>query len=144
MSEELCTVREAAQTLGVHVKTVLRFIRDGRLPAHRMGKSYRLQRSDVTAFAGLPAASAAGTSGAKPALTAIVDIPGIAAPLAQRWMTTLTASLKGRGAGSARLDVQVVHDPGEAQLKIIAVGDIGEAVLFLGLVRALMEQLRAA
>jgi len=55
MIDEPVTVRQAAEALGLHVKTVLRFIREGRLPAHRMGKSYRLRRSDVDAFAGLPA-----------------------------------------------------------------------------------------
>jgi excisionase family DNA binding protein len=140
MTEALYTVREAAERLGLHVKTVLRFIRDGRLAAHRIGKSYRLKRSDVEAFAGLPAAIGPG---AKPLLTAVVDIPDVAAPLAERWMTTLTASLKGRGAGNARLDIQVVHDRETGQLKIIALGDLEEGTLFLGLVRALVEQLRA-
>src|SRR5699024_8034289 len=124
MTEAVCTVREAAERLGLHVKTVLRFIREGRLPAHRMGKSYRLRWNDVESFIGLPVAgvTASAPGGAKPSLTAVVDIPNVAAPLAERWMTTLTASLKGRGAGSPRLDVQVVHDRESGQLKIIAVG----------------------
>jgi excisionase family DNA binding protein len=145
MSDELCTVREAAQTLGVHMKTVLRFIREGRLPAHRMGKSYRIQRSDVAIFAGLPAASIAvvGEATAKPSITAIVDIPGVAAPLAQRWMIMVTASLKSRSADSGRLDVQVIHDYSGAQLKIIVVGDSGEVLLFLSLVHVWINQLRA-
>jgi excisionase family DNA binding protein len=52
MSEELYTVEMAAERLKLHPKTVLRFIRDGRLRATRIGKSYRILRSDLDAFGG--------------------------------------------------------------------------------------------
>ena len=39
MSTTLFTVEQAAQRLNLHPKTVLRYIRDGQLPATRVGKS---------------------------------------------------------------------------------------------------------
>jgi excisionase family DNA binding protein len=54
MSEELCTVGFAATQLKLHPKTILRFIREGRLRATRVGKAFRILRADLDAFAGIP------------------------------------------------------------------------------------------
>ena len=50
MSDALITVEQAAEQLKLHPKTVLRHIREGRLPATRIGKSYRLRAADVDEF----------------------------------------------------------------------------------------------
>jgi excisionase family DNA binding protein len=55
MSDEL-TPREAAEELGVTVRTVQRWIADGRLPARRVGSRVRLSRSSLSAVVGGPAA----------------------------------------------------------------------------------------
>ena len=47
MSQQLVTVEQAAQELSLHPKTVLRYIRDNRLPATRVGRSYRILRSEL-------------------------------------------------------------------------------------------------
>jgi excisionase family DNA binding protein len=52
---ELCTAAFAALHLKLHIKTVLRFIREGRLRATRVGRSYRIVRSDLEASAGISA-----------------------------------------------------------------------------------------
>ena len=52
MSEMFHTVEHAARRLQLHPKTVLRFIRDGRLPAKRLGKAWRIRQSDLDALAG--------------------------------------------------------------------------------------------
>ena len=113
--EGLCTVAFAAAQLGLHRKTILRFIREGRLPARRIGKSYRIRRSDLENFAGLPA-NATPAAG-KPSVTAIVDLPGVIPALAQRWMTTVTASLKGRSEGSTPMKVEVIYDEARTRLR---------------------------
>ena len=138
--EGLCTVAFAAAQLGLHRKTILRFIREGRLPARRIGKSYRIRRTDLETFAGLPATAVSSVQ--KPSVTAIFDLPGVIPALAQRWMTTVTASLKGRTEGGAPMKVEVIYDEARTLLKIVAVGEPGDVVLFLSLVRALMDQLR--
>ena len=52
MTERLHTVREVAESLRVHVETVRRWIRDGRLPATRLGdrSGYRIADSDLRRF----------------------------------------------------------------------------------------------
>jgi len=43
----MLSVREAAEALGVSQKTVYRWIKDGRLPSHRLGGQHFLERSEV-------------------------------------------------------------------------------------------------
>lgn len=47
---EIMTVEQAAEYLQVHRLTVYRYIRQGLLPAAKLGKVYRLFRRDVEAF----------------------------------------------------------------------------------------------
>ncbi len=47
---EVLTVEQAAEYLQMHKGTVYRYIREGLLPAVRLGKVYRLLRQDVDAF----------------------------------------------------------------------------------------------
>jgi len=47
---EVLTVDQAAGYLQIHRATVYKYIREGLLPAVRLGKVYRLLRPDVEAF----------------------------------------------------------------------------------------------
>jgi excisionase family DNA binding protein len=44
------STQEAARRLGVTTRTLYRFVDEGALPAYKMGRVFRLQRSDVDAF----------------------------------------------------------------------------------------------
>lgn len=50
VDHEILTVEQAAEYLQVHKMTVYRYIREGMLPAAKLGKMYRLFRRDVEAF----------------------------------------------------------------------------------------------
>src|SRR6185369_12906014 len=60
MSDETLTPRQVAEELGVTVRTVQRWVADGRLPATRVGGRVRLSRSSLGSVAGPPAAPASG------------------------------------------------------------------------------------
>ncbi|MDR5695686.1 MAG: helix-turn-helix domain-containing protein [Armatimonadota bacterium] len=47
---EIMTVEQVAAYLQLSKMTVYKFIREGKLPAAKIGKSYRIRRSDVEAF----------------------------------------------------------------------------------------------
>jgi len=47
---EYLTVKEVATRLRVHVRIIQRLIRDGELPAVRVGKEYRIHVSDFAKF----------------------------------------------------------------------------------------------
>lgn len=50
--EQMLTVEEAARLLGRTPLTVYKYIRQGRLPAQRVGRAYRLRPEDVQALKG--------------------------------------------------------------------------------------------
>src|ERR1700730_15399487 len=52
MPQELYSVHQVAQRLGLHVRTVRNYVRDGGLKAVRIGKQYRIAREDLEAFTG--------------------------------------------------------------------------------------------
>ena len=59
MTDDDLTPRQVAEQLGVTVRTVQRWINDGRLPAERVGGRMRVSRSSLTRVASV---SAGGTS----------------------------------------------------------------------------------
>jgi excisionase family DNA binding protein len=50
MEETILTVDQVAHIIQVHPFTVLKFIKQGRLKAAKLGRVYRIKRSDVDAF----------------------------------------------------------------------------------------------
>src|SRR5262245_17738374 len=52
MSQALYSVEQVAQRLGLHVKTVRGYVREGKLKAVRIGKQYRIAREDFEALLG--------------------------------------------------------------------------------------------
>ena len=60
MTDETLTPRQVAEELGVTVRTVQRWVADGRLPAARVGGRVRLSRSSLAAVADAPPTPAAG------------------------------------------------------------------------------------
>ncbi|MEW2439811.1 helix-turn-helix domain-containing protein, partial [Streptomyces caniferus] len=54
MTDSLYSVEQVAERLGLHVRTIRNYVRDGRLPAVRIGKQYRIAHEDLEAFTGRP------------------------------------------------------------------------------------------
>jgi excisionase family DNA binding protein len=50
ISSDVMTVEQVAGYLQLNKLTVYKYIRDGRLPASKLGKSYRIRMSDVDSF----------------------------------------------------------------------------------------------
>jgi excisionase family DNA binding protein len=138
MSQTFHTVEEAASRLRLHAKTVLRAIREGRLRATRVGKSYRILHEDLDDFAGVPART---SSGREPRVTAIVDVPDVGPEMAQKWARTVTNALNARRPGGPPLRADVAYDPERSHLKIIVVGPPGDTVNLMNLIRVWLEQL---
>lgn len=136
LGDELCTVEFAAERLKVHQKTILRFVRKGRLKATRIGKSYRILRSDLESFAGvaLPAEAPAAAS-----MTSIVDIPDVAPEQARKWSLTVTGALNAKTNRNPPLRADVIYEPERAHLKIVVVGAPGDTLNLLSLIRMWIE-----
>ena len=135
MTEKLFSVEAAAERLQLHTRTVLRFIREGRLRATKVGKQYRILGTDLDALAGISVAQTLPQA----RVTAVVDIPDVD----ERLLRSLTATLMGAAAGPARRDnplsVNLAHDPVHRTLKVIAVGAPSDVAGLLGLVDSCLE-----
>lgn len=62
MDEKILTADQVAQILQVHPFTVLKFIKQGKLRASKLGRVYRIRESDVTKFLDEQEAAAASKS----------------------------------------------------------------------------------
>lgn len=126
MSDRLMTVEQAAERLNLHPKTVLRYIRDGRLEAKRIGKAYRIAGAALDAFSGLARGAAAGGAGAR--ATCILELPGLSAEAAERVVTLLHAAAMTGDSETPPLHLETAFDPSGPVLKVVLIGapsDIG-------------------
>ncbi|MFZ5677081.1 MAG: helix-turn-helix domain-containing protein [Pseudomonadota bacterium] len=132
MSDMLMTVDQAAAALKLHPKTVLRHIREGRLPATRIGKAYRIERARLDAFAGVASGRTAPSGAAR--ATVIVEVPALAAETAERLATFLGAAALGGDAGTRPLHVNTAFDPASGNLKIVLIAAPADAARLLELI----------
>lgn len=151
MSEEVYTVEQFAQRLKLHPKTVLRFIKDGRLRAVKVGKSYRILRTEMEAMTGMrpEALRIAGPAledllsrreARSPArVTSIVDIPDVTPENAQRLARALPAMRMGPETPADPMSIDVAYDPANRNLKVIIVGSPVDTAAMLRMVEALSE-----
>jgi excisionase family DNA binding protein len=140
MSEMFHTVERAAERLGVHPKTALRFIRDGRLRATRIGKAWRILASDLDAFAGVPATPASAVEPAR--VTAIADLSGISMDVSRRLATALQALVLNPRDRSRSIRLDTVYDPERSHLKVIIVADALGAAAVLQSLHGFVEAFR--
>ena len=136
MSEEVYTVEQFAERLKLHKKTVLRFIREGRLRAVKVGKSYRILRTDLEAMTGYVRGT--GTSAAR--VTSIIDIPNVDAPLAQHLARALPAVRMGAEAPVEPMSLDVAYDTVRRHLKIVIVGSPDDTAAMLRMVEVVSER----
>ncbi len=111
----MLSVEQVAERLGLHVRTVRGYIRSGRLPAVRIGKQYRIARSDLDTLTGRPPAPRT----AHIEVSTIVQIDGIDRAAADRLATYAQAGIHAARSGVA---LQTVHDPERKRMKIVILG----------------------
>src|SRR4051812_34680758 len=135
MSEEVYTVEQFAERLKLHPKTVLRFIRDGRLRAVKVGKSYRILRSDMEAMTGhAPRERPTGVR-----VTSVVDMPEVSPETAQRLARLLPAARMAQTAHPDPMSIDVIYDPATRLLKVLIVGSPADTAAMLKMVDVLAE-----
>jgi excisionase family DNA binding protein len=142
VSQELYSVEQVAERLGLHVKTVRNYVRDGRLKAVRIGKQYRVARGDLEALTGQPVEAFTRDSVAAHRhveVSSIVEIDGVDRDTADRVMTMLTSLGNGRRQGDEPLRIETIYDPTRARFKVIVVGGLAAAADLLKLINVMLE-----
>ncbi|MEV4074528.1 helix-turn-helix domain-containing protein [Nonomuraea fuscirosea] len=133
---ERYTVEQVADLLGLHVKTVRNYVREGRLPAVRIGKRYRIAKEDLEAFAGVPVTPAGPAASRRAEVSSIVQVDGLPRPAMDRLSTAVLGALGGEPSG---VRVQFVYDEEREHLKVVVLGGLEESAQVLRLIDALVR-----
>ncbi|WP_137233132.1 helix-turn-helix domain-containing protein [Streptomyces sp. BPSDS2] len=146
---ELYSVGEVAELLGLHVRTVRNYVREGRLKAVRIGKQYRISKEDFAALTGRPVDGTAdhpadGTA-PEPApepghveVSSIVQIDALGPDAAHRLSTFITASTQSARDTSDPLRVQTVYDKERTRMKIVILGGAASTADLLHMIDGLL------
>ncbi|RCG33268.1 DNA-binding protein [Sphaerisporangium album] len=143
MDQPPYSVQQVADLLGLHVKTVRAYVREGRLKAVRIGKQYRIPREELDAFTGYPVAPpAAETAGRRRRAEAssVVRVEAIGREAMDRLSTMLMAATAGRTEDDERLRVETIYDEERAELKIILIGSPDDTAELLRLVAVMVKE----
>ncbi|MEV8508546.1 helix-turn-helix domain-containing protein [Actinoplanes sp. NPDC051475] len=135
MAQELYSVEQVAERLGLHVRTIRNYVRDGRLKAVRIGKQYRIAHADLQALtggaeAGGAEADAAGVSNVE--VSTVVAIDAVGRRAADRVSNTVVAAAEG-------LRVQTIYDEDRAHLKVVIFGDLETTAGMLQIIHTLVD-----
>lgn len=141
MATPLVTVEQAAERLSVHPKTVLRYIRERRLPATRIGKSYRIVRSALDAFAGVATTSADAEGGLSVRATCVVDVAGMSTASAEQMATFLNAAATAGKADVVPIHLETAFDPMTRTLKVVAFGSPSATARLLEMLQLKLDAL---
>ena len=140
MSEQLHTVQQAADRLKLHPKTVLRLIHEGRLRGVRIGKSYRIQDSDLRTFAGV--ADGDRPSPLQARVTCVAEVEQVTIEQASRIANVLSAALISDHARPEPVRMTTAYDPEASKLKIVLFADAADASAWLRLLQVELEHLK--
>jgi excisionase family DNA binding protein len=138
MSQELYSTEEVAEQLGLHVRTVRGYVRDGRLRAVRIGKQYRITREDLEAFVGAPVVDPPEVRRHRHVdVSSVVEIDAVSPETAHRVSTLLTAVRTH--AADQPLRVQTVYYEERARMKVVILGGLADTRQVLEYLQAVIE-----
>ena len=137
----LYTVEQVAELLDLHVKTVRRYVREGRLKGRRIGKEYRIARPDLEAFAGSAALErpAAPTRTRRITASTVVDIDVISPDDSHRITTMVMAALNSRRGEGEPLRADSIYYPETAKLRLTIAADLEQTQQLLRMIDKLLE-----
>jgi excisionase family DNA binding protein len=142
MSELYYTVQQIAKLLAIHPKTIQRYIREGRLKAQKIGKSWRVGGHDLSVFAegpqppvppgrlpanlrgqsGLAAGQSDGPRDVR--ISSVIDIDIRDRAEAERILNTMIALLNSKPteAGQSTMSAQVIEP--ERKVRLVFWGNL--------------------
>ncbi|MBP7401296.1 MAG: helix-turn-helix domain-containing protein [Clostridia bacterium] len=121
MTDKYYSIEQVASLLGMHPKTIQRYVREGRLHASKIGKSWRIHGHDLSVFVegthGTPPAPAPTTAADRQALreraraSAVFDIPVENPEESMRLINHMNAAFNSKPAeyGQASMSTQFIE-----------------------------------
>ncbi|WP_030985459.1 helix-turn-helix domain-containing protein [Streptomyces sp. NRRL S-1813] len=142
MNERFYSVEQVAERLGLHVRTIRTYVRDGRLPAVRIGKQYRIAHEDLEAFTGRPVPAPPGETAGQQRhseVSSIVEIDAISAETADRVTTLLMGAAANPRPEDEPLRIETAYDAERARMKIIVLGGLGVTARLLDYIEGVLS-----
>ena len=146
MIENYYSVEQISKLLDIHPKTIQRYIREGKLRAHKIGKAWRVSGHDLSLFTeqAPPAHRSDGlekplSSSHKSTASSVIDIHINSKNDAIRIINTLNATMnvKPREYGQASLHTQLIES--ENMVRITLWGEIRFVAFMMDTIHALVE-----
>ena len=147
MNKVYYTVKQIAQLLELHEKTVQRYIREGKIKAQKVGKSWRISKENLDDFTGTAEDEGDESRkkmkytrvGQKVMVSAVVDIDACEREEAIRISNTLTAVLNSRNFdfGNSSMHTQYIEQ--EKKLRLMLWGHLEFMENIIGSISALVD-----
>ncbi len=143
MNEDYYTVDQIAEMLNIHPKTIQRYIREGKLRAAKIGKSWRVTGHDLSTFVENNC-SESPDSGKRPEpsviASSVIDINVVGKEDAIRIMNTVTATLNSKPPEYGQTSMQTQYIERENMVRITLWGGIRFMTVMMDTIDALTEQ----
>lgn len=137
MDDALFSIEQVADRLGLHVKTVRNYVREGKLKAVRIGKQYRIAAADLATLTGQPASAFEPETVRRTRhieVSSVIEVSAASPELATRITNLLLPAAKE----AEGLRVQTIYDPARGQLKVILIGGLESTTSAMKLVNAVV------
>lgn len=143
MIKDYYTVEQISDMLDIHPKTIQRYIREGKLRATKIGKSWRITGHDLSIF--VESASSEGLgSGNRPArniiASSVIDIIVEGNEDSIRIMNTLTAALNAKPLEYEHSSMQSQYIEREKMVRVTLWGDLRFMAVMMDMIASLTEQ----
>jgi excisionase family DNA binding protein len=143
MEEVLFSIEQVAEHLGLHVKTVRNYVREGRLKAVRIGKQYRISAADLAAMTGRPVSTLEPQPVRRTRhveVYSVIEVDAVSPELSERVTNMLLGAANSRGhSEDDPVRVQAIYDALRGRLKLILIGSIETTGALLRVIEALVE-----
>lgn len=127
MNKEYYTVEQISEMLSIHPKTIQRYIREGKLHATKIGKSWRVSGHDFSVFIESDSYKQPASTDQTPRrvnASSVIDIAVDGKDDAIRIMNTVTAAANSKPIGFGQSSMQSQYIERENMVRITLWGDI--------------------
>lgn len=129
MAQDIFSVDQVAEYLGLHPKTVRRHVSEGKLKAVRIGKQYRIARHDLEQFMGCPLPQAVhSATGCRRSVevSSVIQVDAISKDSFSSLSNMLVAAANGRKEGEAALRLDTIYNEELGRMKIVCLGSLAD------------------
>jgi excisionase family DNA binding protein len=140
--KEYYAVDEVAVLLGLHVRTIRRFIREGRLKATRVGRQYRIAEADLSKLVGSDRGKEHAESQSRRrriVASTTVDIDAIGHAERERLVHLLIGAFHSLAGEQSGRRFDSIYYKEEQQLRLLINADLDITQAVLGMIRGVLE-----